>query len=101
MLDNSSQSPIVSGLKFSTAGGPKFLIIIIAVIIAAAAAGFWYFGGRIPLADKGKDKEEKGAAVEVEVKDGLGAEAFEKSNNPLSEELPETNPFNVNTNPFK
>ncbi len=78
---------------------PMILIFVVIAIIAAAA-GFWYFGGRIPLTDKGgEDREEKGAAVEV--KEGLGAEAFEKSNNPLSNELPETNPFNVDTNPFK
>ena len=79
---------------------PKFLIIIIAVIIAAVAASFWYFGGgKIPLADKGEGEGEKGTAIEV--KDGLGAEALNKANNPLSNELPETNPFEVNTNPFK
>ncbi|MBI2068659.1 MAG: hypothetical protein HYT67_00930 [Candidatus Yanofskybacteria bacterium] len=71
-----------------------FIFVVVAVTIAAAA-GFWYFGGRIPLADK----EEKGAAVEV--KDGLGAEALNKAKNPLANELPETNPFEVNTNPFE
>ena len=70
---------------------PVILVsIIVAVIIIAA--GFWYWSQR------------KGGAPEtpaVEVKDGLGAEAFKKTNNPLSNELPETNPFNVNTNPFE
>ena len=64
--------------------------IIVAVIIVTV--GFWYWSQR------------KGGAPEApvaEVKDGLGAEAFKKANNPLSEELPETNPFNVNTNPFE
>lgn len=76
---------------------PKFLIIV-GIIIALLVIGgvvFWYFGGKIPFTGK----EEKGAAVEV--KDGLGAEALKKTNNPLSGELPQTNPFQVNTNPFK
>lgn len=73
----------------------KFIIIIAVILLAAAGVGFWYFSGKIPFAGK----EEKGAAVEV--KDGLGAEALNKVKNPLSGELPETNPFQVNTNPFK
>ncbi|KKS43629.1 hypothetical protein A2567_03240 [Candidatus Azambacteria bacterium RIFOXYD1_FULL_42_11] len=76
---------------------PKFKIIIgiIIALLVIGGAGFWYFGGKIPFVSK----EEQGAAVEV--KDGLGAEALKKINNPLSGELPETNPFQVNTNPFK
>lgn len=73
------------------------LIVIGAAVIILAAAGiyFWYFGGRIPFTTR----QEQGAAIEV--KDGLGAEALKKTNNPLSGELPETNPFKVNANPFK
>lgn len=76
---------------------PKFIIIvgIIIALLVIGGVGFWYFGGKIPFTKQ----EEKGAAVEV--KDGLGAETFKKTNNPLSNELPETNPFKVNTNPFK
>jgi len=69
---------------------PIILTSIIAVIIIAA--GFWYWSQRKAGAPE---------APVAEVKDGLGAEAFKKANNPLSEELPETNPFNVNTNPFE
>ena len=43
----------------------------------------------------------EGRLPAVEVKNGLGAEAFNKTNNPLSNKLPETNPFQINTNPFK
>lgn len=74
------------------------LIIIAGILIALLVTGgvyFWYFGGRIPFTTR----QEQGATVEV--KDGLGAEALKKTNNPLSSELPETNPFQVNTNPFK
>lgn len=74
-----------------------FWILIMVVILIIAGAGFWYFGGDVPFIGQ----KEEGTAVEVEVKDGLGAEALKKTNNPLSGELPETNPFQVNTNPFK
>ena len=75
---------------------PKFIItigIIIALLVIGGVA-FWYFGGEVPFT-----KQEESAAVEV--KDGLGAKALEKTNNPLSNELPETNPFKIKTNPFK
>ena len=76
---------------------PKF-VIIVGIIIALLVIGgvvFWYFGGEVPFVGQ----KEEGAVVEV--KDGLGAKALEKTNNPLSNELPETNPFKIKTNPFK
>ena len=79
------------------------IIVLVVVVVTIAAAGFWYWS------QKGAEVSETPLPTEtpaetaeaVEVKDGVGAEAFEKSNNPLSNELPETNPFNVDTNPFK
>ena len=70
---------------------PIILVFIVAVVIAAV--GFWYWF------QKKAEVSETPAAVKV--KDGLGAKAFNKTNNPLSNELPETNPFYINTNPFK
>ncbi len=72
---------------------PKLMIIvgILIALLLIGGAGFWYW-------------QKKAGAPETpvaEVKDGLGAKALEKTNNPLSGELPETNPFQVNTNPFK
>ena len=66
-----------------------FIAIIVAVIIVIA--GFWYWS----------QKRAEVSETPATVKDGLGAEAFKKTNNPLSNELPETNPFHINTNPFK
>ena len=80
----------------STAGRPKFLIIII-VVIAAAAGGYWYWSQK----KAGVSESPGGGAAAVEVTDGLGAEALNKTKNPLSNELPATNPFQVNTNPFE
>ena len=79
----------------------KLKLIILVTIVAAViiiAAGFWYWSKR--------EAEElqpaaSGVADVIETKDGVGAESFNKSNNPLSNELPETNPFYVDTNPFK
>ena len=72
---------------------PKPVLIgIIAALIIAAGFGFWYWQSR-------KAAPEEPAVAEV--KDGLGAQAFNKTQNPLANELPETNPFQVNTNPFK
>lgn len=66
---------------------------IAALILLAGGIGFWYWS------KKRAEAPETPAAAEV--KDGLGAQAFNKTNNPLFNELPETNPFQVNTNPFK
>lgn len=64
------------------------------ILLAAGGVGFWYFrGGEIPFLTSKPE--------EASTKDGLGAEALNKVNNPLANELPETNPFNVNTNPFE
>ena len=73
------------------------IYIAVALILILIGTGFWYWSQK--KAEVSETPEETPAAAEV--KDGLGAEAFEKSNNPLSNELPETNPFKVNTNPFK
>lgn len=78
-------------MKASVDNKKLILIIVIVLVLAAVGAGFWYWQSK-------KAAPEKPAAG---VKDGLGAQAFNKTNNPLSGELPETNPFEVNTNPFK
>lgn len=67
-------------------------IIIIILILLVGGLGFWYWSQKRAGAPE---------APAAKVKDGLGAEAFKKTNNPLSNELPETNPFHINTNPFK
>ena len=69
---------------------PKLRMIALAVlVIALVAAGIWYWqrGQAVPPAD-------------MPVKT-TGAELFEKAQNPLKDELPQTNPFKAETNPFK
>ena len=72
----------------------KVILVVVAAVLVIAGVAFWYWQRKAPA-----PIQEEPAAVEVE--DGLGAEAFKKSNNPLSNELPATNPFQVNSNPFK
>lgn len=59
-------------------------IIIGIVVVALVAGGFWYW--------------KKRAAEPKEA--GIGAKIFEDAQNPLKGELPETNPFAAETNPF-
>lgn len=75
-------------------------LIVVAVIIIVAA-GFWYWSQKKVGVSETSEEIPAEASAATEVKDGLGAEVFNKTNNPLSEELPETNPFRVKTNPFK
>ena len=77
------------------AGSKLNYIVIGIVVLALLAGGFWYWQS------KKAPPTSPEIPAETQSKDRLGAEAFKKSNNPLSNELPETNPFQVNTNPFK
>lgn len=96
MLDT-SQSPITSGLKLSTASRPVFLVIMIVVIVAAAAGGYWYWS---------KSRQ----ATPAEEASSLGSQLFEQTQqNPVQGQVPDTNPFQksvntfeeTNTNPFE
>lgn len=78
-------------------------IIVIIFVLVLGGASFWHWSQK--RADDPETEDSGDVAMETpataEVKDGLGAEAFNKTKNPLANELPETNPFNVDTNPFK
>lgn len=66
-------------------------------ILVAAAAGVWYwrFSHRFDVAPGNElTNVEKG-------EEGLGAELFNRSADPLKGKLPETNPFKTKTNPLK
>lgn len=63
---------------------PRLIALAVAAI-ALIAAGIWYWQRRQPEA----------------LDQGIGAELFEKAQNPLKDELPQTNPFKAETNPFK
>lgn len=74
----------------------KNIIIVVVLLLLAAGFGFWYWSAReaAPPAPPGVYSPEKAAG-------GLGANIFEKSQNPISDKLPETNPFGADINPFE
>ena len=76
------------------------MIAAIVVAVVIAAAGFWYWQNK-KAAEAPTKPTDSGVEAGVEAKGGLGAEALNKAQNPLANELPATNPFEVNTNPFK
>lgn len=65
-------------------------LMVLALLAAALiAAGVWYWQRRQPAPP---------AETPVEA---IGGDLFEKAQNPLKDELPQTNPFKAETNPFK
>lgn len=71
--------------------------IIIVVIIILLAAGIWYWQSK-----KVSPQAPVSSTVYSQEKTtgGLGGNIYEKSQNPISDKLPETNPFGGNVNPF-
>ena len=88
------QFAVVLASDFIKIMNVKILIVVVFVVVVIAGIGFWYWS------QKRAGVSEAPVAAEV-VKDGLGAEALKKTQNPLSNELPETNPFRAKINPFK
>ena len=69
--------------------GHKIEHLLIGVVITALVIGsFWYW------------YSQKTSVFAPEEQGGLGAQIFENVENPIKEELPETNPFSADTNPF-
>lgn len=74
------------------ASGNKNLLLGIAIILATlAVAAVWYM----------RREPESLPDTTAEGKGGLGAQIFEGAQNPLKDDVPETNPFSAETNPFK
>lgn len=78
----------------TTGSKPKPVVIAAAIIVVAAliGVGIWYWFGRgIKLPPPGEVRA-----------GGLGAQLYDKSQNPIVDKLPETNPFaERETNPFE
>ncbi|MBI4132308.1 MAG: hypothetical protein HY474_01615 [Candidatus Sungbacteria bacterium] len=70
------------------AGNKSRLIAALVLAAALAAAGIWYWQRR----------SVKPPEVPAQT---IGGEIYEKAQNPLKDELPETNPFKTEANPFK
>ncbi|MEK7099431.1 MAG: hypothetical protein AAB916_02845 [Patescibacteria group bacterium] len=68
----------------------KNLVLAAAVLLAVIVAVWWY------MRRAGEPLPEDTA----ENRNGLGAQIFEGAQNPLKNDVPETNPFAADTNPF-
>lgn len=62
------------------------LVAAAVLALVLVAAGIWYWQSR-------RTEPEPGPTI--------GSEIFEKAQDPLKDELPETNPFRAETNPFE
>lgn len=74
------------------------LIGAVIVILILAGAGFWYWRSKKAVPGVSAPA---GVLKQEEVGGGLGANIFEKSQNPISDKLSETNPFGADINPFE
>ncbi len=69
----------------------NFYIAAVIIIITAAVGAWWYwYRAPEPLPDTMAGQEAG----------GLGAQIFEGAQNPLKNDVPETNPFAADANPF-
>lgn len=71
---------------------------VIAILAIAAGIGFWYRQSK-KMAPAGSASTE--TFTQEKVAGGLGGNIYEKSQNPISDKLPETNPFGASINPFE
>ena len=63
------------------------VIIIILVVLLGGFIAWWYWTPSVE--------------APVDEGSGLGSELYENAQNPLNDQLPETNPFDASTNPFE
>lgn len=72
----------------------KLIVIIVVVILLVGGIGFWYwkYNKQAPEPEVFKESQPP--------ENGLGAQIFEKAQNPIKDRTPETNPFSADTNPF-
>src|SRR3989344_4385537 len=63
----------------------KFKFLIIVIVIILAAGGFWYWSSKQAPPEEGSS---------------LGSEIFDRTQSPLEGQVPDTNPFKNQKNPF-
>lgn len=84
-MENEPKFDIVKAIVNNT---PKTIIIgAVAILVIAAGIGYWYWS---------KSKQ----APPLEEVSTLGSEIFEKTQNQLQGQVPDTNPFKDQKNPF-
>ena len=95
-MDQSNSLLGVPKFKLPIKIGSKSLIIIgvVIILLVAGGVGFWYFrGGEIPSLTPEPDGSPEEAPT-------LGSEIFDKTQNPLEGQVPDTNPFKDQKNPL-
>ena len=82
---------------------PIFIVIIVSILVIVAGVGFWYWqkkGAKAIFPQTSIPEAENLSPAEV--KESLGGQIFEQTQNPLKGKLPPTNPFEeTETNPLK
>ncbi len=113
-----SPTPIVAMNPTPNPASKKNLIFIVVglLILVVAGSSFWYWSrtktevGPSESAERQEQKPQEPEKLQENVGGGLGASIYEKSQNPIVDKLPETNPFgkapinplkSVYTNPFE
>ena len=66
----------------------KVTIIVLILLLVVGGVGFWYWTN--------SNKED-----DVPEPESLGEKIFEKAQNPIKDELPQSNPFEAKANPFE
>ena len=65
------------------------------IIILLAGMAVWYWSGKREQASDEKIPKQ------TQEQEGVGARLFEQAQNPIKEQMPNTNPFSATTNPFQ
>lgn len=86
-LSRKKQNHLLFASKLSEIMAKNIIIAIVAIALLVGAS-FWYWQNR----EEVPPKEEPA---------GIGAQIFEKAQNPVADKVPETNPFETDLNPFK
>lgn len=76
---------------------PIFIGIIVTTLILLGGA-FWYWQSKRAFIESKPKTDSQTSAVKKSAE--LGAQIFEKTQNPTKDKFPESNPFTVDTNPF-
>lgn len=71
-------------MKVTMDNNKKLILIVVIMLIMAGGVGFWYWS---------KKQVQKEAPT-------LGSEIFDKTQNQLQGQVPDTNPFDDQPNPF-
>ena len=84
------------GMNSQSKISPVAVGVVLALVVVIGA-GFWYWRSRKVATVERSTTQLTKEAVSV----GFGAQVLEKSQNPIKDRIPETNPFEKNANPLR